>query len=356
MALADAAIRLHGDVVVISIDHGLQPGSADVARAVADWATGQGARAVVRRVEVEVRASLEAAAREARYSALDAVADELGLERVLLGHTARDQAETVLLRILRGTGPAGLAAIPQRRGELYARPLLELPRAAIDAYVAERGLSTWDDPMNHDVRIARVRVRDQLLPALRAENPALDDALLRLAASAREWTDVIDAAAEPFATFPIDCRALAAQPPAIRKRALALALESIEYDAAHLDRLDALVTAPARGEVSLDLPGTRIVRSYDSLDLAREPAATPPPAVPDGHILRPWQPGDRMKPARLKGRSRKLSDLYIDAKVPRGLRRAARVLVRTADDVIVWAEHIGVGFGEALPARSGGNF
>src|SRR5258706_7828140 len=133
IALADAAIEVAGapNVAVRTIDHGLSPDSARVAAEVATWAKGRGAAAVVRRVEVERRASIEAAARDARYAALEALADELGIEVVLLGHTARDQAETVMLRILRGTGPAGLGAMAAVRGR-FARPLLELPRAAID--------------------------------------------------------------------------------------------------------------------------------------------------------------------------------------------------------------------------------
>jgi tRNA(Ile)-lysidine synthase len=357
IALADAVIACAraANVVIVIIDHGLRTGSADVADQVAAWARGQGAAAVVRRVAVEPRASIEAAARDARYAALAEIADELGLAAILLGHTARDQAETVLMRVLRGTGPAGLAGIPRRRG-LFVRPFLELPRAAIDAYIAEHHLPTWHDPMNDDARITRVRVRERVLPVLRAENPALDDALLRLAASAREWTEVIDAAARPFARFPIVCSELARQPAAIRKRAVALALEAanLAYDATHLDALDAIVTAPPRGEVAIDLPGARLVRTYDDLSpvSGRSPKSevrSPPP----GHDLRTWQPGDRMRPARLQGRSRKLSDLYIDAKVPRAARRTARVLVRQSDRTIVWAEFIGLAFGESpevLPA------
>jgi tRNA(Ile)-lysidine synthase len=350
MALADAAIA-GGDATIITIDHGLAAGSAERAEAVAAWARGQGARAVVRRIEVPKRASLEAAARDARYAALTALAAELGLAKVLLGHTARDQAETVLMRIVRGTGPAGLAGIPSERG-IFARPLLELSRDTIDAYVAARGLPIWDDPMNTDERLARVRVRRHILPLLRGENPALDEALLRLAASAREWRDAIDELAAPFAKLPIDCAALAKQPAAIRKRAFAIALGDL--DAVHLDALDALVIAPSRGEVCLDLPTGRIVRSYDTLD---SPTRTPDAGcrTPDaGFEMRLWKPGDRMKPARLKGRSRKLSDLYIDAKIPREARRRARVLVRSKDNVIVWAEFLGAAFGE--PDRSGWNF
>ncbi len=350
MALAHATIAAAGatNVVVITIDHQLQPGSGRVAAGVAAWAVEQGAAAVVRAVEVPARASVEAAARDARYAALDAIADELGLSAVFLGHTARDQAETVLMRILRGTGPAGLGGIPARRGRFH-RPLLALPRTAIDDFVTRHALPIAADPMNDDFKLARVRIRSTILPALRGENPQLDAALVRLAASAAEWTAVLDELSGPHAAFPIDCRALSGQPAAVRKRALARALEAagIDHDAVHLDELDALVLRPAAGQVSVDLPARRITRTYDQLspDIGADPVAAL--RAPDGpYELRPWQPGDRMRPARLKGRSRKLSDLYIDAKVPRAERDGARVVVRTTDGEIVWAEHLGTAFGE----------
>jgi tRNA(Ile)-lysidine synthase len=374
MALADAAIRVAGaaHVVALVIDHGLSPGSAEAAQAVAAWARGQGAAAVVRPVQVARRGSLEAAAREARYAALDALADELGLACVLVGHTARDQAETVLLRLLRGTGPAGLAAIPAQRGR-FVRPLLALDRRAIDAYVAARGLPVWHDPMNDDRRLARIRVRCDILPLLRRENPQFDAALVRLASSAAEWLEVIDGLARPFARFPIDAAALAARPAAVRKRALSLALEAagLDYDAPHLDQLDRLVAAPDRGEVAMDLRGGAVVRTYGVVSAVASGAVSgderpgPTPLALEaphaGYELRRWQPGDRMRPARLKGRSRKLSDLYVDAKVPRAARAMARVLVRSSDATIVWAEHVGLAFGEShaiapVPARSDGKF
>jgi tRNA(Ile)-lysidine synthase len=364
MALTDAAIAELGatNVVVIHIDHGLNPRSAQVGEEVAAWARGQGVAAVVRRVEVERRASLEAAARDARYEALEDLRCELGASWILLAHTARDQAETVLMRIVRGTGPAGLAGIPMLR-DRFVRPFLQLPRESIELYVQARGLPTWDDPMNADTRIARVRFREQHLPHLRAENPALDDALCRLAAAAREWTAAIDVFAAPVAAFPIDRTALVKLDAAVRMRAYALALEAagLGYDAVHLDAIDELALRSRDGEHGVDLPGGRVIRSYDVIDLHREHA--PDPLVPPdaGYELRTWRAGDRMKPARLKGRSRKLSDLYIDAKVPRELRRTARVLVRANDHVIVWAEHLGVAFGESpnvvpVPARTGGTF
>jgi tRNA(Ile)-lysidine synthase len=355
LALADAAIHVAGaaHIVVLSIDHGLSAAATQACAAVAAWARSRGAAAIVRRVEVARRGSIEAAARAARYAALDALADELGLACVLVGHTARDQAETVLLRLLRGTGPAGLAAIPARRGR-FVRPLLALDRGAIDAYVRAHALPVWSDPMNDDHRLARVRVREAILPALRRENPQLDAALVRLAGSAAEWLEVIDALAAPFSRFPIDCVALAGQPAAIRKRAVSLALEAagLDYDAAHLEQLDRAIIAPSHGQVSIDVRGGALRRTYDVLAIASAPPSTLPPSLVmphDGYELRTWRAGDRMRPARLKGRSRKLSDLYIDAKVPRAARATARVLVRRSDDAIVWAEHLGSAFGE--PAR-----
>jgi tRNA(Ile)-lysidine synthase len=352
MTLADSVIRNAGaaNVVVLTIDHGLAEHSAAVSEAVAAWARERGSAAVIERVTVPSRASIEAAAREARYAALERLADELGLVAVFTAHTARDQAETVLMRVLRGTGPAGLAGIPARRGR-FVRPFLALSREAIDAYVANHDLATWHDPMNDELRIARVRMRREQMPMLRRENPQLDAALLRLAAATSEWIAVIDQLAAPFARLPIECAAIAVEPVAIRKRALALALEDrgLDYDSSHLDAIDQLICAPTHGEVTLDIPGARVVRTYDRLDLViGQPTQTLGVLVgPTGpYELRPWRPGDRMRPARLKGRSRKLSDLFIDAKVARSLRASARVVVRTTDNAIVWAEHIGIAHGE----------
>ncbi len=355
MALADATIAVASarHVVVVTVDHGLQPTSAIVADGVAAWARTQGALSVVRRVRVDGRASLEAAARAARYAAFAAVIEELGLAAMLLAHSHRDQAETVLMRIVRGTGPAGLAGMAVRRGP-YVRPLLDLPRATTEAYVRARGLPTWDDPMNRDPAFTRVRIRDQILPRVRAENPAIDDALVRLASTTREWLEVIDTHAAPFGRFPIMCGALAQEPPAVRKRAIALALEraSFGHDAAHLEQLDRLVCAPDHGELVVDLPGGRVVRSYAQLDVRQDESRGSRPAVvftppPGPYVIRLFAAGDRMRPRRLKGRSRKLSDLYIDLKLPRAQRAGSRVMVRTTDHAIVWAEHVGSAYGEA---------
>lgn len=359
LVLADAALwgaTSPAHVYVVSIDHGLGPHSAEVAAGVARWAKLQGALGIVRSVTVAAGPSLEAAARAARYAALAKFTSESGAAVILTGHSASDQAETVLMRILRGTGPTGLAGIPTRRmlgGAVpIVRPLLAFTRAEVLAYSAARGLCPWSDPMNRDLDIQRVRVRTQVLPALRAENPRLDEALLRLAESAAEWAEVIDDLARPLAMFPLDCRTLTQHKAAVRKRAIMIALDAagIEVGTVHLEAIDDLVRRAPAGETRIDVPGAQLVRSYDALDLRRPrqlPTARPDLVAPPGpYVLRGLQPGDRMRPARLKGRSKKLSDLYIDTKVPRSVRATARVLARTTTGAIVWAEHLGLAHAE----------
>ncbi len=374
LVLADAAALALGEaaVVVLHVDHGLSAESSSQAARLVAWARGRGLAAAVRRVTVGPRASLEAAARQARYRALCELAEELGLSALVTAHTARDQAETVLLRILRGTGVAGLAGIAAASawpGLPLLRPLLGLSRATVDEYAAARGLPVWDDLMNGDERFARVRVRRHLLPRLREENPAVDAALLRLAEHAAEWTSAIDELAAPLAAR-LSARQLAAAAPAVRKRALALALgqRALGFEAAHLEALDALVCRSEGGSAAISLPGGIAVRQYDELrilpheehgdarSLDGEPPDRNPGGVPDElddasqFSVRRWRPGDRMRPARLGGRSRKLSDLFIDAKVPRALRGSARVVCRRSDDSIVWVEHLGFAHG-ASPRR-----
>jgi len=354
MALADATIAEAGAarITLLHVDHGLRPGSSRDGEMVSHWADEIGVHCLVVRVEVDDGASLEDAARRARYAVLGRLARRLGLSWVLTAHTARDQAETVLMRILRGAGPGGLAGIPPRRSR-YLRPLLDLPRSTIDAYVEARGLPTVVDLMNNDPRFLRSRIRHELLPQLARENPRIEEALCRLADSAREWSEAIDMAADKLVAGELDCSALAAAPPAVAKRALARAAAAagLAPEAVHLDELRELCAAATAGTRTLDLPGGRAVRVYGRMQFVPFLAMTlSPPALavdgPDGpYEVRPWRPGDRMRPPRLNGRSRKLSDLYTDARVPRGLRVSARVVVRSRDGAIVWAEHLGPALG-----------
>lgn len=358
--LADAAMALHrrgaiGPVTLIHVDHGLRDGSADEARVVEALAVSGGGAFVAARVDVDrERASLEDAARDARYAALDEIAAERSLTWVLVAHTASDQAETVLMRIIRGTGITGLRGIPERRG-IYLRPLLSTTRDEVAAYVEAAGLGAVHDPMNADPAHLRVRVRTRWLPELRAENPSIDAALCRLATSAGEQREALDVAAAPLAARGgVTIDRLAEVPDAVAKRALALAADDAgvgPLGAVHLETLLELVRRPDAGTVSLDLPGGTARREYGHLRFTQNLTDTSETPVnrsvvratgPRGpYLVRKWAAGDRMRPVRLKGRSRKLSDLYGDARVPRDARRRARVVVREGDGAIVWAEHIG---------------
>ena len=174
MALA-AAGRL-GPVTLCYVDHQLRPDSAADGRLVAALAAAGGGSFATALVEVRRdQGSLEAAARSARYGALLAVAAERKAGAILVAHTARDQVETVVMRLLRGTGVAGLAGIPARRG-LLARPLLEVAREAVEDYCRLYAIPVADDPSNRDLRHFRNRVRLEVLPALRLANPSVDQA------------------------------------------------------------------------------------------------------------------------------------------------------------------------------------
>ncbi|MEU1605361.1 tRNA lysidine(34) synthetase TilS [Micromonospora matsumotoense] len=188
VATAFVASRLGRQAGLVTVDHGLQAGSAERAAAVADWA-GRAGLAPVEAVAVTVAGrpgGPEAAARQARYQALADAARRHRAAAVLLGHTRDDQAETVLLALARGAGPRGLSGMPARRdlaGVPLLRPLLDVTRAQTRDACAALGLAPWQDPHNTDPSYARARVRADVLPALVA---ALGEGVLdNLARTAR---------------------------------------------------------------------------------------------------------------------------------------------------------------------------
>ncbi|HEY0637582.1 MAG TPA: tRNA lysidine(34) synthetase TilS, partial [Pseudonocardiaceae bacterium] len=165
LALAEAAVRHGAEVHGLVVDHGLQAGSASVAARAAEQLTALGcAKAAVLTVPVDATANIEAAAREARYRALDAARPDAAA-LVLLGHTLDDQAETVLLGLGRGSGARSLAGM-RELDPPWGRPLLGVRRADTVAACAELGLRPWQDPHNADPRFRRVRLRAEVLPLL----------------------------------------------------------------------------------------------------------------------------------------------------------------------------------------------
>ncbi|MEW2327692.1 tRNA lysidine(34) synthetase TilS [Micromonospora chersina] len=275
-ATAFVAPRLDRRAGLVTVDHGLQPGSAERAERVARWATESGLDPVeVVPVTVAGRpGGPEAAAREARYAALVAAARRHGAAGVLLGHTRDDQAETVLLALARGAGPRGLSGMPARReldGVPLLRPLLDVPRDDTREACAALGLTPWADPHNVDPAYARSRVRADLLPALvEALGPGVVGNLARTARLLAADTAALDelagaALAEVRAAGGgLSVDGLAALPAAVRTRVLhAWARELGAPPAAlshrHVAALDALVT-DWHGQGPAHLPGGLPVR------------------------------------------------------------------------------------------------
>jgi len=238
----------------VVVDHGLQPGSADVAARAAEQATALGLDADVMSVDVGTDGGPEAAARDARYAVLRA----RPVDAVLLGHTLDDQAETVLLGLGRGSGPRSLAGMPAVDG-LVRRPFLSLRRADTERICAASGLPWWTDPHNADPGLRRNRLRHEVLPLLEdVLDGGVAEALVRTADQLRADTALLDELAAEVSD-PCDVPVLAAMAPALRSRvlrraALEAGADGSELAAVHVGELDRLVT-DWRGQERVELPG-----------------------------------------------------------------------------------------------------
>ena len=253
----------------VTVDHGLQDGSADQAGQVAKTLAGLGLDPVQCLAVTVARRGAggpEAAARAARYAALDRACDAAGAAAILLGHTLDDQAETVLLGLARGSGARSLAGMPERQGRCL-RPLLGLRRAQTRAACAAQDLEPWDDPPNAEPGFARARVRHRLLPALEEElGPGVAEALARTARQLRADADLLDLLAQSDfersvspQTGEVSVDVVAGLPAAIRSRvlrnaAIAAGCPAGALTADHVAGLDALATG-WRGQRWIDLPG-----------------------------------------------------------------------------------------------------
>ncbi|MFA6109738.1 MAG: tRNA lysidine(34) synthetase TilS [Candidatus Latescibacterota bacterium] len=380
---------------VAHLDHGLRPESTDEARWVAAQAARRGLPCTTGVEEVRAlarrhRLSLEQAARQARYAFLDRVAAEAAASWIALGHQADDQAETVLLRLVRGSGSSGLAAMAGVRDGRYLRPLLGFTRQELAAYAEQAGLSHCEDPSNRDLRFARNRIRHQVLPVLQTLNPAVvavlgraatllgdEDALLtELACQALAAVTVPGPVpAAPGRRLLLDAPRLLGYHLALQRRVIRAALEGLStregpFDFSQVERV-LFVLRQSAGVYLTVAAGLAAQRSGDRLILGRL-AAVPvdrPVSIPgftavpeheagvrasllpasDFAALRPGlggsrvafdadlagdrlrlrrpRPGDRLQPLGMTG-SRKVSDILVDAKHPRLLRAEVLVLTR----------------------------
>jgi tRNA(Ile)-lysidine synthase len=374
-ALVRLGPRLGLGLQVATVDHGLRPESAAEAAEVARRCAQLGLPSHVLRVDVgaqkRAHVSLQDAARRARLASLTGWAAQRGCTRIALGHTADDQAETILFRIVRGTGVDGLVGIPYKRG-LFVRPLLDVRRQQVLAFLRRRKVDFLSDPSNRDPRFARSRVRHDWLPYLARENPRVAEALLALARSALSVRERLGASST--GSLPPDVvgapalgrraaqvvRRLVAQGQGSREVAIAGGVIDVTYgratfrahpapaqagstDAAPTDAAAKVVQAlvvqgpgiflwpPAASEPTFEL---EIGFRTGSDGPARGAATFDAEIFSRGLVLRSLRPGDRMRPRGGRGR-RKLQDLLVDAKVPRKQRSALPLLV-TGDEVVLF--------------------
>ncbi|MDD3926503.1 MAG: tRNA lysidine(34) synthetase TilS [bacterium] len=347
--------------------------------------------------------SAQEAARIVRYAFLAKTAECIGANVIAVAHNADDQVETVLQNLIRGAGPEGLRGMAYHSG-MIARPLLDTSRADIEKYCDIHGLETRIDASNDSMYYTRNRIRHRLLPLLESFNPAVRQAVSkasRLLTIDDEYLDTLALRAydelwsgeEERLSFPDE--GLARLHPALRRRVLRLAVERIKGDLrditlGHIEAMEALLEKNVGA--SADLPGLTVYRDYGRLVVGFRPPSTedtglvaelqvpgenllpqfgiririaglPSPeaaqvtpgrwrlaldaaALPGPLAVRFRRPGDRIHPFGMTG-SKKLQDLFVDAKIPRWQRGEVPLL--TAGDEIVWV--IGLRAGSRWLAR-----
>ena len=295
--------KLSTSLTVAHLDHALRETSRDDAAWVVALAEQLGYPAVKRRVDVLKRASqtgdnLEQAARRARYSFLETTAKKQHAQLILTAHTLDDQAETVLLRLLRGSAAEGLGGIEAVRAIAtqskiqLARPLVTWARRSdAEGYCRERGVEFRSDEMNQDEKFSRVRVRKQLLPLMQSFNSKIVEALGRTAtllredagALSEEAAKLVAAASMPTRanpdetnSRPLSVKVMAEAPAAVRRRALRLWLERERghlrrLEMVHLLAIDQLLTGNRGGRVAQLPDGGSVSRKGGLLKLTLQP-------------------------------------------------------------------------------------
>jgi tRNA(Ile)-lysidine synthase len=323
-ALAWIAKRQAFRLVAAHLDHGLRAESAEDAAACETLCRGLDVplrlgRADVRARARRERAGLEDAARQERYSFLREVMRQEQAVAIAVGHTLDDQAETVLLRLLRGAAATGLGAMRPRSGDVL-RPLLRVSRSEVLNHLANRDLTWREDPTNQDLAIARNRVRHEVLPLLAGLNPGIASTLARSASVLADEADLAAVAgsdlldrigrAEGEALL-IDRAGLAAAHPAAARAAIRQALNGLgglaDISAVHVERLLDLAGAPRASGRRVTLPGAReAVVCFGHLRLGRRQAPLAPFALAvgiPGDVRIPGGPRVRIDPAGGPARS-----------------------------------------------------
>lgn len=344
----------------------------------------------VRKISVEGQTNLEDAGRQARIEFLDEVRRKYNAAAVVLAHHADDQAETVLMRLLRGSGMTGLAGMSYCNARNYVRPLLDVSRSEIEQYLRERGLDWREDASNRDTVYMRNSIRHELLPFLERYNPAVRSRLAATASLIREDNALLEELTEK--SFDRSCRLeegrvacsitqIRSFTPALQRRVMRHAIKQLTGSLVgvclhHVEALCELV-ASERPNSRLSLPQQiTAVREYGSLFFMRmetdatfetdfelvvyepgfyklpsggsiiiESGATAPDKAdacraefdpvktPFPWLFRNVHPGDRMRPLGMHGR-KKVKDIFIDRKVPLSERK--RIPLLFCGDDLIW--------------------
>lgn len=384
VCLLDVCAELGAIVSALHVNYGLRVSAEGDEALCRDLCESRGIDLVVERAPLADTGNLHAQARDARYRAAERIAQG----DYAAGHTASDQAETVLYRLAASPGRRALLGMSYRRGRLV-RPLLEVTREETRNYCRTRGLDWREDPSNDDPRFARARVRNELLVALRSVSPSAEGTVAETARLLRDEAEVLDTvtaeAIEGLGGGPaVELKALAALPVAVVRLVLRSLAETATGDSRSLSsaQVDAVVALDGSGgTTSLDLGGgLRAVCEYGTLRLrlggevpVPEPVTLEVPgsgrygpwevraqtggaadvyvcatALQGAVTVRAWRDGDRMRPVGLGG-SKTLQDLFTDRKVPRALRRCLPVFV--SGESVVWVA--GVALDERFAAEEG---
>ena len=284
LALTAAAIfegqRAGISIIAITVNHNLQAGSDVVAERAKQTAIELGAD-LAEVISVSVPKSslgMEAAARNARYEALDAFAKKVNAKYTMLGHTLDDQAETVLLGLARGSGAKSIAGMSAVSDEKYLRPLLSIRRETTVSFCVDSGLEFWSDPQNEDLKFSRVKVRKNVIPVLEKElGPGIAEALARTAGLLQEDISYLDAQAKDVFqalakltanSVVFEAADVAVLPKAIGSRVIhrALLLLGAEPSKSSIDAVYELVT-DWHGQKPLTLPSVRVERKNNQIVL-----------------------------------------------------------------------------------------
>jgi tRNA(Ile)-lysidine synthase len=387
-ALHQLSEEMQLNLVAAHFEHGWRPGEDEQeTELVRGLAESLGVPFETERAGATLRGgslSREEAARNSRYAFLERVREKHRASSIAVGHHLHDQAETLLMRLLRGSGVSGLGAIPPVREGRIIRPLIEVTKPQIEMYIEETGLRCASDSSNLRTDFLRNRVRMELIPLLLNYQPRLIERLGETASLLREESEFMDSLATRWIErngtrapdgIRVDLSHFAALAPALRKRVVRGILKRVKGDirrigGSHIRSVEELARSE-RPQAGLNLPGgLNVRRSYESLSfhlgteseparfsyLLNEPGtvfireigkaltlalcgegewmvpATPWTATLDAEkarfplVVRSFAPGDRFVPLGMKGH-KKLKDFFVDRKVPSSVRRATPILV-----------------------------